>query len=54
MLLYRAVRSRRRVARINLKQAYPDYDDDAINQLNKQSFKSLGISIFETGIARFK
>ena len=54
MLLYRTVKSRRRVARINLKQAYPDYDDDAIDQLNKQSFRSLGISIFETGIAWFK
>ena len=54
MLLYRTVKSRRRVARINLKQAFPDYDDDAIDQLNKQSFKSLGISIFETGIAWFK
>ena len=54
MLLYRTVKSRRRVARINLKQAYPDYDDEAIDKLNKQSFKSLGISIFETGIAWFK
>lgn len=54
MLLYRTVKSRRRVARINLKQAYPDLDNKAIDQLNKQSFKSLGISVFETGIAWFK
>jgi len=54
MLLYHTVKSRRRVARINLKQAYPELDDAAIDKLNKQSFKSLGISIFETGIAWFK
>lgn len=54
MLLYRLVTSRRRAARINLRQAYPDYSDQQIDALNKQAFKSLGISIIETGIAWFK
>lgn len=54
LLLYRTVPSRRRAARINLKQAYPDYSDKEIEALNKSSFKSLGISVFETGIAWFK
>lgn len=54
MLLYRTVPSRRRAARINLKQAFPDFTDEEINQLNKKSFISLGISVFETGIAWFK
>lgn len=54
MLLYRVVPSRRRAARINLKQAFPALDEDEIDALNKQSFKSLGISIFESGIAWFK
>jgi KDO2-lipid IV(A) lauroyltransferase len=54
MLVYRLVPSRRRVASINLKQAYPDYNDDKINELAKQSFKSLGLSIFEMGTAWFK
>ena len=54
MLVYRFVPSRRRVARINLKQAYPDYSDEQINQLAKKSFKSLGLSIFEMGTAWFK
>ena len=54
MLLYRTVRSRRRAARINLKQAYPDLSDKEIDSLNKKAFKSLGISVFETGAAWFK
>ena len=54
MLLYRIVPSRRRAARINLKQAYPDLTDKEIDSLNKKAFKSLGISIFETGAAWFK
>lgn len=54
ILLYRTVPSRRRAARINLKQAYPDLSDKEIDSLNKKSFKSLGISIFETGAAWFK
>lgn len=54
MLLYRIVPSRRRAARINLKQAFPKLSDDAIDSLNKTSFKSLGISALEMGIAWFK
>ncbi|MFV2004969.1 MAG: lysophospholipid acyltransferase family protein, partial [Gammaproteobacteria bacterium] len=54
MLIYRTVPSRRRAARINLKQAYPDFSDKEIDELNKKAFKSLGISIFEMGIAWFK
>ncbi len=46
-LVYRLVPSRRRVARINIRQAYPDYDEAQIRALNIASFKSLGISIFE-------
>ncbi len=53
-LLYRVVPSRRRVARINLKQAYPDLSDLEIESLNKKSFKNLGISVLETGTAWFK
>ncbi len=53
LFLYRIVPSRRRVARINLKQAYPDFTDKEIDELNKKAFSSLGISIFETGIAWF-
>lgn len=53
LLIYHVVPSRRRVARINIKQAYPDFSDKEIDQLNKKAFSSLGISIFETGIAWF-
>lgn len=53
IFIYRIVPSRRRAARINLKQAYPDYTDQQIDELNKTAFRSLGISIFETGIAWF-
>jgi KDO2-lipid IV(A) lauroyltransferase len=54
MLLYRSVPSRRRAARINLRQAFPELSDNEIDELNKKSFKSLGISVFESGIAWFK
>ncbi len=47
VLVYRLVPSRRRVARINIRQAYPDYDEAQIRALNIASFKSLGISVFE-------
>jgi KDO2-lipid IV(A) lauroyltransferase len=46
-LIYRLVASRRRVARINIKQAYPDFSEEQVRALNIASFKSLGISIFE-------
>lgn len=54
ILIYRVTPSRRRAARINLKQAYPDLCNAEIDTLNKKAFKSLGISIFEMGIAWFK
>jgi len=54
MLIYRVVPSRRRAARINLKQAYPASNNHEIDCLNKAAFKSLGISIFEMGIAWFE
>lgn len=54
MLLYRTVTSRRRAARINLKQAYPALSNAEIDTLNKKAFKSLGISIFESGTAWFQ
>ena len=47
LLVYRLVPSRRRVARINIRQAYPDFSEDQIRRLNRQSFRSLGISVFE-------
>ena len=50
-LAYKLVASRRRIARINISQAYPDYDDAQIEHLVKQSFKSVGISIFELALA---
>ena len=53
-LLYRVVPSRRRAARINLKQAYPDLSNAEIDALNKKAFNSLGISVFEMGTAWFK
>jgi KDO2-lipid IV(A) lauroyltransferase len=52
-IIYRTVPSRRRAARINLKQAYPDFTDEKIDTLNKKAFKSLGISVFEMGLAWF-
>ena len=47
VLVYRLVPSRRRVARINIRQAYPDYSDEQVRALNITSFKNIGISVFE-------
>ncbi len=54
MLIYRVTPSRRRIARINLIQAFPEFSKNEIDALNKKSFKSLGISIFEMGTAWFE
>ena len=54
MLIYRVMPSRRRAARKNLMQAYPDLSKQEIDTLCKKSFKSLGISIFEMGAAWFE
>jgi KDO2-lipid IV(A) lauroyltransferase len=51
LLLYRLVPSRRRIARINIQQAYPDYSEEQVKQLMKASFKNMGISIFDMAIA---
>lgn len=50
-LYYKLAPSRRRIARINIQQAYPDYDEAQIEKLTRASFRSLGISVFEMGIA---
>jgi len=50
-MLYRLVPSRRRITRINIKQAYPDYSDEQVKQLIKASYKNLGIAPFEMAIA---
>jgi len=52
-LFYRLSASRRHAARINIKQAFPNFTEEEIDTLNKKSFRSLGISIFEMGAAWF-
>lgn len=54
LLIYHLMPSRRRVARINLRQAYPGYSEQQVKNLNKAAFKSLGISVFEMAAAWFK
>lgn len=54
ILIYRVMPSRRRAARKNLMQAYPDFSKQEIDTLSKKAFKSLGISIFEMGVAWFE
>ena len=50
-LLYRLAPSRRRVTRINIQQAYPEYHEQDIKKLIKASYRSLGISVFEMALA---
>jgi KDO2-lipid IV(A) lauroyltransferase len=51
LMIYRLVPSRRRVARINIRQAYPDFSEQQVRALNIASFRSLGISVFEIALA---
>jgi len=53
-LMYRLMPSRRRAARINIKQAFPHFSKLEIDTLNKKSFQSLGVSVFEMGAAWFE
>ncbi len=50
-MLYRLTPSRRRVTRINIRQAYPHYSDAEVEALSKAAFVSLGISLFEMALA---
>ncbi|MCW8831363.1 MAG: LpxL/LpxP family Kdo(2)-lipid IV(A) lauroyl/palmitoleoyl acyltransferase [Gammaproteobacteria bacterium] len=50
-LLYRLAPSRRRVSRINIQQAYPEYNEIQIKNLIRASYRSLGISVFEMALA---
>ena len=46
-LLYRLVPSRRRVTRINIQQAYPEYTEPEIKKLMKACYKNLGIILLQ-------
>jgi len=50
-LLYRVGSSRRRVTEINIRQACPDYTDAQVETLCRDTFRSLGISMFEMALA---
>ena len=54
MLIYHVAPSRQRVARINIKQAFPHFTEQEVNTLNKNTFKSLGVSILEMGTAWYE
>ena len=54
MLIYHGAPSRQRVARINIKQAFPHFTEKEVNTLNKNTFKSLGVSILEMGTAWYE
>jgi len=49
--LYLLAGSRRRVARINLKIAYPEATATELRRLNRACFRSVAIGIFEIGLA---
>ncbi len=52
-LIYYLVSSRQRIAHINIQQAFPGFTTRQINALNLACFRSLGMSVFETGYAWF-
>ncbi len=50
-LFYRLVASRRRVARINIRQAYSKMNEAQIRELMRENFRNLGISVLEMGLS---
>ena len=50
-LLYLAVATRRRIARINIRLCFPELSESEREQLVRQSFLSYGMTIFETALA---
>lgn len=50
-LMYRLVSSRRRVAQINIALCFPELSAEQRKILVRRSFDSLGISVFEAGLA---
>jgi len=51
MLVYYLRPSRVEVAKINLRIAFPDKNEQQIQQLCKTNFKQLGMGVFEVGLA---
>lgn len=49
----RFLRSRRRIARRNLRICFSSLDDDAIDTLTRRHFESLGMGAIELGMARW-
>ena len=54
MLIYHSIPSRKHAALINLKQAFPELPESELTELCKKSFKSMGCSFLEMGVAWFK
>ena len=50
-LIYLVSGSRRRITRLNIQQAYPEYSEKQIKNLMRKSYQSLGISVFELALA---
>jgi KDO2-lipid IV(A) lauroyltransferase len=50
-LLYHLIRSRRRVADINLRYCFPEMDATARDRLVRETFRASAISIFEGGMS---
>lgn len=53
VLMYKLAKSRRHVSMVNIRQAFPDFNDAEISSLNKTAFKNTGMYILETGYAWF-
>lgn len=49
-LLYCVASKRRQVSLINLRIAFPDYDESAIRKLSRAGFRNLVIGVFELGL----
>ena len=54
VLIYHAAPYRRRIAKINIRQAFPNFTENEVDALVKKNFQNIGISFFETSMAWFE
>lgn len=52
-LIHSGSRKRRHYAQVNIRLCFPDFDDNAVDELVLRHFESFGMSVIEVGLAWF-
>ena len=51
LLVFKLLKSRARIAQVNIEKCFPDWSAEKKQRLLKESFKALGIGVFESAMA---